>query len=139
MVLIVETKEEKAVYSIGISSFLEYIRECNQNYRIAITEEQEANDATQDILHSIELEKNDYHSYAHLAIRLKEVRANRRDAKDIQIQLEPIVEWAEQNQNTIKSIERLLGDVRKAERKTENRIYTPRTEEINKTKKKKCS
>ena len=38
----------------------------------------------------------------------------------------PVLDWIDQNRTTIKNLERLLGDVRKTEKSTENRIYTPR-------------
>ena len=111
----------------GIEAFLDYIRETEQLYRISVSNEQEANDATQDILHSLELETHDYHDSARLARKLKEVRQARRAAKDLMGQTLPVVEWAEGNRQTIKALERLLGEVRKMEKNTGNRIYTPKT------------
>lgn len=112
--------------STGIEAFLDYIRETEQLYRISVANEQDANDETQDILHSLELEKHDYHDTARLGKRLKEVRRARRAAKDIIAQACPVVEWAETNRKTIGALEQLLGAVRKAEKNTENRIYTPK-------------
>lgn len=119
--------ESHQTVSNGIEAFLDYIRETEQLYRISVANEQEANDATQDILHSLELETHDYHSSARLARKLKEVRQARRAAKDLMGQTLPVVEWAEGNRQTIKSLERLLGEVRKMEKNTGNRIYTPKT------------
>ena len=51
-------------YSEVISEFLNLIREVQQEYNIAIAEEQDANNATQDILHNIELCENKYGSNA---------------------------------------------------------------------------
>ena len=119
--------EPHQTVSNGIEAFLDYIRETEQLYRISVANEQETNDATQDILHSLELEAHDYHSSARLAIKLKEVRQARRAAKDLMGQTLPVVEWAEGNRQTIKALERLLGEVRKMEKNTGNRIYTPKT------------
>lgn len=119
--------ESHQTVSNGIEAFLDYIRETEQLYRISVANEQEANDATQDILHSLELEVHDYHSSARLARKLKEVRQARRAAKDLMGQTLPVVEWAEGNRQTIKALERLLGEVRKMEKNTGNRIYTPKT------------
>ena len=113
--------------STGIEAFLDYIRETEQLFRISVANEQEASDATQDILHSLELEDHDYHDNARIARKLKEVRQARRAAKDLMAQALPVVEWADANRPTIKVLERLLGEVRKAEKNTENRIYTPKT------------
>lgn len=119
--------ESHQTVSNGIEAFLNYIRETEQLYRISVANEQEANDATQDILHSLELEDHDYHNSARLARKLKEVRQARRAAKDLMAQTLPVVEWAEENQQTIKALERLLGEVRKTEKNAGNRIYTPKT------------
>lgn len=119
--------EPHQTVSNGIEAFLDYIRETEQLYRISVSNEQETNDATQDILHSLELETHDYHSSARLARKLKEVRQARRAAKDLMGQTLPVVEWAEGNRQTVKALERLLGEVRKMEKNTGNRIYTPKT------------
>ena len=119
--------ESHQTVSNGIEAFLNYIRETEQLYRISVANEQETNDATQDILHSLELETHDYHSSARLARKLKEVRQARRAAKDLMGQTLPVVEWAEGNRQTVKALERLLGEVRKMEKNTGNRIYTPKT------------
>ena len=98
--------------SEGIERFLGYLRDTEQAYRLAQAEEGAANDATQDILHAIELEESGCRRPARLLKKLKQVREKRRAAKDTP---------------EIKGLERLLGEVRKAERRTENRSYTPRT------------
>ena len=116
--------------SVGIENFLEYIRRTEQLYHISIANEQEANDATQDLLHSLELEEHDYHSSARIARKLKEVRQTRRAAKDLTLKAQVVVNWIDENRKTIKTLEQLLGEVRKVERNTENRIYTPKTSVI---------
>ena len=67
--------------SQGIDNFLTYIREIEQLYRISVANEQEANDMTQDILHSIELEPHDYRGYAQLAKKIKGNQANAESVK----------------------------------------------------------
>ena len=114
--------------SKGIENFLAYLREMEQLHNISLMNESEANDATQDILHSLELEEHDYHETARLGKKLKEVRQSRRAAKDLIQQIYPIVEWAENNRSVIKGLEQLLGKVRKEEKNTEGRFYTPRTD-----------
>lgn len=83
---------------------------------------------TQDILHKLELEEITYHEYAKLSKALKEVRIKRRQAKDIAEQLEPLVGWEAQNNKTIKELERVLGEMRKAEKSKQNRHYNPKTD-----------
>ena len=121
--------------SQGINNFLTYIREIEQLYRISVANEQEANDMTQDILHSIELEPHDYRGYAQLAKKLKEIRQTRRASKDLVMQTQVVLEWVEENRKTIKSLEQLLGEARKVEKNMENRIYTPKTSVNEKEKK----
>lgn len=94
---------------------------------MAEADDQEANGATQDILHSLELQEHGYHEYAQLSRQLRDVRRKRRAAKDTMSFCAPVLSWAEANRNVVKGLERLLGDVRKAERSAEGRIYTPRT------------
>lgn len=110
-----------------IDKFLTFLRDCEQKNHMAEEDELEANNMTQDILHSLELELHAYHDFARLSKELKGIRKKRRAAMDLQSVTAPILKWMDENKTVIKSLERLLGDVRKAERNTENRIYTPRT------------
>ena len=112
--------------SKSIEAFLDFLREANQQFNIAVMVEQEANDQTQDILHRLELQEHTYHEYANLSKELKGIRQERRDAKDKITCIGAIVTWLEDNKAVVKSLEQLLGAVRKAERSTEQRIYTPR-------------
>ena len=113
--------------SQGIETFLSYLRETEQRYHMSEVNEQEANNETQDILHSLELQDHDYHDFARLSKELRGVRQKRRAAKDTMSETAPVLDWIDQNRPTIKSLERLLGDVLNAEKSTANRIYTPRT------------
>lgn len=111
-----------------IEEFLAFLRDAEQEYRMAEADEQEANAETQDLLHSLELEEHTYNEYAKLSKEMKEIRKKRRAAKNKMAECLPVLEWVEQNRAVMKSIERLLGDVRKAEKFTSGpRIYTPRT------------
>lgn len=114
-------------FSVGIETFLAYIHDAEAQYRMAEADEIEANSLTQDILHRIELQEHTHHEYAALSKELKGVRCERRRAKDTLNTTIPIVEWIDANRAVIKGLERLLGEVRKVERSTEGRIYTPRT------------
>lgn len=110
-----------------IEDFLNFLRDCEQQYHIAEAEEQEANNQTQDILHSLELEPHNYHEYARLGKELVTVRQNRRTAKDTMDMIAPVLRWKSDNRTCINSMEQLLGIVRKAEKRIENRIYMPRS------------
>ena len=113
--------------SHGLEDFLDYLRETEQLLHMAEQAEQEANDATQDILHRLELVELEPEEAGQLAIRLRDVRRSRREAKDQMAQAAPIVAWLEDHRPVVKELERLLGDVRKQERRARDRIYTPKT------------
>ena len=93
---------------------------------MAEADEQEANAVTNDIHHAMELEEHGAAELLQLAQELTQVRRQRRKAKDAISELTPVLTWLENNRSVVKGLERLLGDVRRAERKAENRIYTPR-------------
>lgn len=115
-------------HSYGLQNFLSLLRADDELFRIAQDDEQRANEETQDILHSLELDKHTYHEKAKLAIKLEDVRQRRRTAKETQETLSPIVEWALQNRPIIKGLEKVLGEMRKAESRQEHRMYSPRTD-----------
>lgn len=110
-----------------IENFLKFLREAEEKFNMAQEEEIELNNQTQDILHFLELEKHPYHEYAKLAKKLKTVREERRKVKDYIQETGPIMTWLENNRQTIKNLEQLLGTVRKAEKSTVNRIYIPKS------------
>ena len=109
-----------------IDSFLTYLRDCEQRYHMAEADEQEANAVTNDIHHSLELEVHSDDEVLALGLELANIRKKRRTAKDTLAETGPVLTWVEENRTVIKGLERLLGEVRKAERLSENRIYTPR-------------
>lgn len=113
--------------SKDLERFLDFLKSAEIQLDQAMAGQQEAEAETQDILHSLELEKHSYHEMAALSRKLAEARQTRRQNKDIVAQLTPVVEWTKENDGTVRSLQRLLGDVRKTEKSTQNRIYTPRT------------
>ena len=114
--------------SQSLSDFLEFLRQSQQDYNIAVDIELTKSKETQDILHKIELDDVKYHDYAKLGKSLKSIRNERREAKNIQLQLAPLVGWIKENQNVVRGLERLLGEVRKVETNVKNAHYYPRTE-----------
>lgn len=113
-----------------LSEFLDFLRNCDEELAIACSIQREADEQTQDILHNIELQENSQYDFILEGIELKNVRKKRRDAKNRQKVLTPIVEWYSANSRTIRELEQLLGKVRKEERSTENQIYINRTDII---------
>lgn len=115
-------------YSENIDNFLNFLRESQQEYNMAVSDEKEKNDETQDLLHTIELQNHIPYNELLIFQVTKQVRQKRRIAKDTIRQLQPIVDWFKENQKVIKELERLLGNVRKEEQHIENRYYTPKTD-----------
>lgn len=120
-------------YSEQIEKFLNFLREARQKYDIAAAEETEANNATQDLLHSLELDDNKYHDSARIALALRQIRKERREAKDKEVKLQPIIDRSAENLRVIQELEQLLGAVRKAERNSVGRRYIPKTDVLKKT------
>lgn len=115
-----------------ISGFLDFMRESMMEYEIARTRQVDADNETQDLLHRLELHDDSYHDMARISKELKRVRQERRNAKDTISELEPVRKWSEGNARTLKSLEQMLGAVRKAEKATQNRLYTDRTDVVKK-------
>lgn len=99
--------------------------------RIAAITEIDMDNRTQDILHNIELDENYPDDYIYQGFALRDVRKKRRKAKDTKAITEPVVLWVSQNKKTINELEKLLGSVRKAEKKTVGRSYINRTDVMN--------
>ncbi|MCI9444311.1 MAG: hypothetical protein HFF69_06250 [Oscillospiraceae bacterium] len=112
--------------SSQIDEFLAYLRDCEQRFRMAEADELEANAITNDIHHDMEFVEHDDAELLVLAVELTAARKKRRAAKDAMAETAPVLAWLEENRKTVKSLEQLLGAVRRAERAAENRIYTPR-------------
>ena len=116
--------------SDNIADFLSYMEEQCQMYDIARDMLKECDEATQDILHKMEIDPVKYKERARLATKLQSIRRQRRTAKDMTETTKIISIWVKDNKSIIGSLQRLLGDVRKAEKKQQNRTYIPRTNVI---------
>lgn len=77
---------------------------------------------------SLELQPHNYNEVAHLGIKLREIRQNRRNHKNTIQQTAPVVDWIKNNRKTINELQQLLGKVRKEEKNTQGRIFIPRTD-----------
>lgn len=116
-----------------ISGFLDFMRESMMEYEIMRSKQADADNETQDLLHRLELHEDSYHDMARISKELKKVRQDRRKAKDALSEIEPIRQWTQENAKTLKALEQLLGAVRKAEKATQNRFYTERTDAVERT------
>ena len=110
-----------------VEQFLAFLRETAESRKIAEQEEADANDATQDILHRLELCDDHYRETARLAKVLREVRRKRRAAKDAGERAAVIASWAEDNLPAVHRLERALGELRRLEKRNEQTFYNPRT------------
>ena len=118
-------------YAEQFQQFLKFISQCQANFSIAETIQEDTEAETQDILHKLELEEITYHEHVRLSKALKKVRIERRKAKDTIEQLGPLVTWATQNSKVIKELERVLGEMRKVEKNMQYRHYNPKTDIVN--------
>lgn len=116
-----------------LAAFLNWLRVIQQEYDMALAELDEAENATQDILHQLELGEDGYHNRAKLALALRKARQRRRRAKDRLAVLQPLKNWLAENEKTIKTLERLLGEMRKLEKSLVGRSYHPKTDIVAKT------
>ena len=120
-------------YAEQFQQLLKFISQCQANFSIAETIQEDTEAETQDILHKLELEEITYHEYARLSKALKKVRIERRKAKDTIEQLGPLVTWVVQNNKVIKELERVLGEMRKVEKNMQYRHYNPKTNIVKET------
>ena len=111
-----------------ISSFLKFLKDIQTDYNIALETEKEADRETQDILHRLEFGNDSYHSMAQMSKKIKSVRLKRRTAKDAKTEAEPVMRWLKESPQTVRALEQLLGEVRKAEKYNSNRHYTNKTD-----------
>lgn len=108
-----------------ISQFLNMLRAAKTEHTGSQDRLKEYNNATQDILHDLELNEHTAEELAELTDRIIAVRRDRRIDKDTFEITEKIVEVLSKAdiQNTIGVFDRLLGQVRKVENYHENRSY----------------
>ena len=110
-----------------ITNFLAFIRNAEQLVPAIEAAWKLADDESQDILHAIEFHNYNPRKTSALVKKLQTVRAERRIAKNAANIAHLITDWSSQNQQALKALERLLGDVRKEERHIQNMVYVPRT------------
>ena len=109
--------------SLHISEFLNFLTDANNDYGYNYEQVNTLDKLTQDYLHDLELEHTTYKERAKLATQLRDTRRARRTHKDTVQVLTPVVDWINQNKNSINSLKQLLGSVRKEESKLQNRVY----------------
>ena len=114
-----------------ISAFLGLIREAPTEYGIAWEQVSDADKKVQDILHWLEnneIPPVDGDGAFLILSAIGMIQRDRRGAKDTATVMQPVAEWAKTHKSTMDSLAQLLGAVRKAEKATEKRHYTDRTD-----------
>lgn len=111
-----------------LEQILRALRQAGTEYNMAGDELKLCEDRQQDILHELELAELKYHERARLATELSEVRKRRREVKNALEVLEPLVNWLNANPEALRSLQRVLGDMRKQEQRHANRIYIKRSD-----------
>lgn len=120
-------------YSEEIEHFLSFLEQCKADLKEADQQEVLADKQTQDILHCLELQELSMHDYIALSIEQKNIRQNRRKAKDVRETLTQFVEWITANKKFVDNLTQMLGKIRKAEKNVEKeRHYVDRTDIVKK-------
>lgn len=118
-------KTEKKL-SEQLSDFLSLINGVKASYDYFHSKMIEQDKATQDLLHTLELENLGYRERAKLSTKMRDIRRVRRVCKDSVEELKPLLEYIEHNKKAIDNLRNTLGELRKQERYHENRRYYPR-------------
>ena len=120
------TKEK---ISTRIEQFLDLCDHAKSIYQVNYDVVLKCDKVTQDFLHAIELYSLTYKQRAKLTSSERQNRIERRAAKDVVEEYEPIVKWLGEVPEAAKAINKLkqtLGEIRKSERYHEERTYVKR-------------
>lgn len=107
------------MWSDALSEYLKFFKLAQSEKSKADEALADTNEQIQDLLHHLEFEDLKYHEKAKIAIKIEELRHERRLAKYQIEQTTPIVDWVNKNTAAIHSMEKLLGEIRKAEQHTD--------------------
>ncbi len=113
-----------------IKSFLDFLDECQELNSMVYNGVGDEDKRHQDLIHAIEFEYNP-DKITKIGMKLHQNRVERRVYKDLFEVTNPVVEFVRdpQNKKTSDQMRQLLGKVRKAEKRHENRVYIPRLKE----------
>ena len=107
------------MWSDALSEYLKFFKLAQSEKSKADEALADTNEQIQDVLHHLEFEDLKYHEKAKIAIKIEDLRHERRLAKYQIEQTTPIVDWVNKNTAAIHSMEKLLGEIRKAEQHTD--------------------
>lgn len=119
--------------SSQIKQFLDFIRSAETTSRLSDEDRTMYDGQIQDILHFLELNEVPYLDRKKLTDLLPDIRRSRRVAKDTMTTLAPLVRWMTEHKKAIRDLEQVLGTVRKEEDRQQNRVYSYRTDIVQKT------
>ena len=119
--------------SSQIKQFLDFVRSVETTSRLSDEDRTMYDGQIQDILHFLELNEVPYLDRKKLTDLLPDIRRSRRVAKDTMATLAPLVRWMAEHKKAIRDLEQVLGSVRKEEDRQQNRVYSYRTDIVQKT------
>ena len=117
--------EQQRKKSEIIQDFLDLIKDCENKYPFAVDNIKKSEQATQDLLHMIELDA-DYKTRCKTATMLSNVRKDRRYYKDLKEEAEILVDFKAEHGKAINALKQCLGDMRHIEKYHAERHYFPR-------------
>ena len=115
----------KKLKSEIISDFLNLLKDCDREYTAATSLLKDSEDASQDLLHQIEL-KDTYAERCKTATKLATVRRDRRYYKDMKQEAELLYDYKHEYCKAINELQQVLGRMRKIEEYHADRSYIPR-------------
>ena len=115
----------KRLKSEIISDFLNLMKDCDREYTAATSLLKDSDDASQDLLHQIEL-KDTYTERCKTATKLATVRRDRRYYKDMKQEAELLYDYKHEYSKAINELQQVLGRMRKVEEYHAERNYIPR-------------
>ncbi|MDR1701700.1 MAG: hypothetical protein LBR56_02870 [Sporomusaceae bacterium] len=116
--------DNNKIVSSKIKDFLDFTEDSKRDHEYYNELLVQHDKETQDILHILELNQKGYSDLAKLASKLKAVRQERRRAKVIKQNLQPLITFLETDQAAkfIYKLQAVLGEVRKVEKYTSTQI-----------------
>lgn len=109
------------MYSTILEDFLKATNQCQLDYKYNYKLVNKKDKETQDLLHQLELGSSKERSKT--ATKISKVRKERRIAKDIAENTEPLAKYYEENKKVFDMLKQILGQIRKAEKSHQGRVY----------------
>lgn len=110
-----------------LETFLNWVEDVPRMVVSAEERLHKAEDEETDLSHFLELEDPDRTELYRAGRKLQQVLKERREAKDELDNLEAVAAWAENNQGAINKLKGVLGEMRKVEKRWQNRLYHEKT------------